>query len=268
MRLKLRRRKVWRQAGTSAISFWCRGRSHSSLSLRSRKDDTGQQTDCSAKRARLSRPCWRQRPTQYAKSSLASSMDSVFLGHFELAATHLNDPGKAFTIIEGVRGRSIADTLRFRPVNRGPEPASLTRAEKEISRLRLRILKAGAVERKRLMTESAEFRAASRSDRSAKRTSTAPSADATDSDHASAKGVGRRTRQFSNTFSRIRPRTAWPSAGNMQRCSSWRAALRSGSKWIRFSRPFERMAPRESRKQRCMQRWSRRWKVSCLQRPD
>ena len=80
-------------------------------------------------------------------------MDSVFLGHFELAATHLNDPSKAFTIIEGIRGRSIADTLRSRPVNRGPEPASLTTAEKEISRLQLRILKAGAVERKKLMTD-------------------------------------------------------------------------------------------------------------------
>ena len=88
-----------------------------------------------------------------AKSEMASSMESVFLGHFELAATHLNDPGKAFTIIEGIRGRSIADTLRSRPVNRGPEPASLTMAEKEISRLQLRILKAGPGERKKLMTD-------------------------------------------------------------------------------------------------------------------
>lgn len=88
-----------------------------------------------------------------AKSEMASSMESVFLGDFELAATHLNDPGKAFTIIEGIRGRSIADTLRFRPINRGPEPAALTTAEKEISRLQLRILKAGPIERKKLMTE-------------------------------------------------------------------------------------------------------------------
>ena len=96
-------------------------------------------------------------PNQYAKSSLASSMDSVFLGHFELAATHLNDPGKAFTIIEGIRGRSITDTLRFRRVNRGPERASLTKTEKEISRLELRILKAGAVERKRILTDLLNF---------------------------------------------------------------------------------------------------------------
>ena len=88
-----------------------------------------------------------------AKSAMASSMESVFLGNFELAATHLNDPGKAFMIIEGIRGRSIADSLRFRPINRGPEPASLTTAEKEISRLQLRILKAGPAERRKLMTE-------------------------------------------------------------------------------------------------------------------
>jgi len=92
-------------------------------------------------------------PNQYAKSSLASSMDAVFLGHFELAATHLNDASEAFMIIEGIRGRSITDTLRFRPMNHGPEPASLTKAEKEISRLELRILKAGAAERKRLITD-------------------------------------------------------------------------------------------------------------------
>ncbi|HUO28151.1 MAG TPA: hypothetical protein VMU80_02960, partial [Bryobacteraceae bacterium] len=88
-----------------------------------------------------------------AKSEMASSMESVFLGDFELAAMHLNDPSKAFMIIEGIRGRSIADSLRVRPINRGPEPASLTTAEKEISRLQLRILKAGPVERKKLMTE-------------------------------------------------------------------------------------------------------------------
>ena len=88
-----------------------------------------------------------------AKSSLASSMDSVFVGHFELAAIHLGNTGKAFTVIEGVRGRSIADTLRYRSVNPPPESASLTAAEKDISKLQLRILKAGAADRKRLLTE-------------------------------------------------------------------------------------------------------------------
>lgn len=88
-----------------------------------------------------------------AKSSLASSMDSVFVGHFELAATHLGNTGQAFTIIEGVRGRSIADTLRFHALNPEQEPASLTAAEKDISKLQLRILQAGATERKRLLTE-------------------------------------------------------------------------------------------------------------------
>jgi hypothetical protein len=80
-------------------------------------------------------------------------MESVFIGHFELAATHLNDPSKAFMIIEAIRGRSIADKLRSRPVNIRPEPASMTTAEKEISRLQLRILKAGPIERKKLMTD-------------------------------------------------------------------------------------------------------------------
>jgi CHAT domain-containing protein len=91
--------------------------------------------------------------TANAKSSVAGSMDAIFLGHFELAAMHLNSPDKAFKIIEGVRGRSIADSLRFSRVDRGPEPASLTDNEKKISQLQLRLLKAGARERKRLLTD-------------------------------------------------------------------------------------------------------------------
>ena len=91
--------------------------------------------------------------TANAKSSVAGSMDAIFLGHFELAAMHLNSPSKAFTVIEGGRGRSIADSLRFRRVSPEPEPASLTRTEKEISQLQLRFLKAGTRERKRLLTD-------------------------------------------------------------------------------------------------------------------
>ena len=91
--------------------------------------------------------------TANAKSSVAGSMDGIFLGHFELAAMHLNSPSKAFTVIEGVRGRSIADSLRFSRVSREPEPASLTRTEKEISQLQLRFLKASTRERKRLLTD-------------------------------------------------------------------------------------------------------------------
>ena len=90
--------------------------------------------------------------TANAKSSVAGSMDGIFLGHFELAAMHLNSPSKAFMVIEGVRGRSIADSLRFRRVSREPEPASLTRTEKEISQLQLRFLRASTRERKRLLT--------------------------------------------------------------------------------------------------------------------
>ncbi len=91
--------------------------------------------------------------TANAKSSVAGSMDGIFLGHFELAAMHLNSPSKAFMVIEGVRGRSIADSLRFRRVSPEPEPASLTRTEKEISQLQLRFLRASTRERKRLLTD-------------------------------------------------------------------------------------------------------------------
>jgi CHAT domain-containing protein/tetratricopeptide (TPR) repeat protein len=88
-----------------------------------------------------------------AKSELASSMDSVFVGRFELAAAHLKNADQAFRIIEGIRGRSIADNLRFRPSNKAPESASMTETEKDISKLQLRLLTAGAVERKKLLTD-------------------------------------------------------------------------------------------------------------------
>ena len=91
--------------------------------------------------------------TANAKSAVAGSMDTIFLGHFELAAMHMNSPGKAFMIIEGVRGRSIADSLRFTRVKRIPEPASLTSTEKEISKLQLQLLQAGTRDRKRLLTD-------------------------------------------------------------------------------------------------------------------
>jgi CHAT domain-containing protein/tetratricopeptide (TPR) repeat protein len=91
--------------------------------------------------------------TANAKSAVAGSMDTIFLGHFELAAMHMKSPDKAFMIIEGVRGRSIADSLRFTKVNRGPEPAALTSTEKEISKLQLQLLKAGTRDRKRLLTD-------------------------------------------------------------------------------------------------------------------
>jgi hypothetical protein len=124
---------------------------------------------------------------------------------------NLNDVGKAFTIIEGIRGRSISDTLRSRPVNRRPEPAALTAAEKDISRLQLSVLKAGPVERKKLMTEllNLEQRAGlieAKEDPPRLRQQTQPIP------VTRLQKDWQRTRQFWNAFSLTRSRTAWPSA--------------------------------------------------------
>ena len=130
-------------------------------------------------------------PNQYAKSSLASSMDSVFLGHFELAATHLNDAR------QGVhdhrrRPRAVNHRHSTRPPRESRTGARLNDENGEGDlKDRAAYSQSWSGREKEAHNGSAEFRAASRSDGSARRSSTPPSADATDSDHAFAEGVGR-----------------------------------------------------------------------------
>ncbi|HLG96631.1 MAG TPA: CHAT domain-containing tetratricopeptide repeat protein [Bryobacteraceae bacterium] len=88
-----------------------------------------------------------------AKSSVVASMDQIFLGYFGLEADQLKNPAKAFQVIEEARGRSVADSLRYPTVDRPQLPASLSAAEKEVSRLQLRLLSANATERRRLLDD-------------------------------------------------------------------------------------------------------------------
>jgi len=88
-----------------------------------------------------------------AKSSVVASMDPIFLGYFALEADQLRNPAKAFRIIEEARGRSIADSLRYPATDKPRLSASLSAAEKEVSRLQLRLMSAPAAERKHLLDD-------------------------------------------------------------------------------------------------------------------
>ena len=50
-----------------------------------------------------------------AKSSLIAVMDGLYVGHFLLTARDLKSATAAFSVIEGARGRSVADLLRLAP---------------------------------------------------------------------------------------------------------------------------------------------------------
>jgi tetratricopeptide (TPR) repeat protein len=54
-------------------------------------------------------------PGPYGESSLANSMSETYLKHFQLVANE-NEVGKAFQIVERIRGRTLADRLRTRHI--------------------------------------------------------------------------------------------------------------------------------------------------------
>ena len=77
------------------------------------------------------------------KIGLISSMSAVYAEHFALAADHLKDTAKAFSVLEHARGRVTTELLMS-----GKPPDSLQEVEiqKQISRLNLALAKAKSVE--------------------------------------------------------------------------------------------------------------------------
>lgn len=93
-------------------------------------------------------------PSREAQARLVAVTSQVYEGHFRLAADRLNDPLKAYDIIERARGRAVADVLRTLPSEdpaRGPAAAAQERA---IARLQLQLMRAQApAERQRLLDQ-------------------------------------------------------------------------------------------------------------------
>lgn len=74
--------------------------------------------------------------TTLGKTALVKAASDLYAKHFALIAEHIPDTGKAFAIIEQVRGRVMTDLLTA-GANTSPESLQ---AEKKIARLRLKLM--------------------------------------------------------------------------------------------------------------------------------
>src|SRR5438046_10695372 len=77
------------------------------------------------------------------KIGLINAMSSVYADHFALVADHLNDPAKAFSVLEHARGRVTTELLMS---GKPPESQEELGIEKQISRLNLELAKAKSAE--------------------------------------------------------------------------------------------------------------------------
>jgi hypothetical protein len=76
------------------------------------------------------------------KSSLIATLSDVYMNHFELAATKFSDVSKAYEIIETVRGRALADTLRGKSESLSASPDKISvEAQQEINRIQVALMR-------------------------------------------------------------------------------------------------------------------------------
>ena len=93
-------------------------------------------------------------PSRDAQARLVGVTSEVYTGHFQLVADRLNDPVKAYDIIERARGRAAADVLRALPDDRPGAPPIVADQARAISRLQIRLMRAQAPsERRRLLDQ-------------------------------------------------------------------------------------------------------------------
>ena len=77
--------------------------------------------------------------TALEKTAVITASSQIYAQHFALIAEHFNDPQKAYTIIEQVRGRATADLLAAGSV---APAAEAKKSERAISQLRLKLMAA------------------------------------------------------------------------------------------------------------------------------
>ena len=77
------------------------------------------------------------------KIGLVNAMSSIYVDHFTLVANHMNDPAKAFSVVEHARGRVTTELLMS---GKPPESQEELEIEKQISRLNLELAKAKSAE--------------------------------------------------------------------------------------------------------------------------
>jgi CHAT domain-containing protein len=93
-------------------------------------------------------------PSREAQARLVGVTSQIYEGHFRLAADRLNDPLKAYDIIERPRGRAVADVLRTLPSDDPVRRPAAVAQDRTIPRLQLQLMRAQApAERRRLLDQ-------------------------------------------------------------------------------------------------------------------
>lgn len=102
-------------------------------------------------------------PSREAQARLVGVTSQIYEGHFRLVVDRLNDPAKAYDIIERARGRAAADVLRTLPADEPAAAAAADSQDRAIARLQLRLMRAQApAERRRLLDQLWEVEQRSR----------------------------------------------------------------------------------------------------------
>lgn len=81
-------------------------------------------------------------PSRGAQARLIGVMSDLYTEHFRLAADRLNNPAKAYSIVERARGRVLADVLRTLPGTGRQDSARLTDQTRTIAQLQVHLMRA------------------------------------------------------------------------------------------------------------------------------
>src|SRR5208282_4032399 len=93
----------------------------------------------------------------YWNSSTAAAMSQTYLGHFELITKNGDAPG-AFTVLERVRGRTLAWALKDRKALPSAESGQTATLEGDVAGLQVRLMQASSlVERGQLLDNLVEY---------------------------------------------------------------------------------------------------------------
>ena len=90
----------------------------------------------------------------WVRSRVIGGMDAVYVSRIRLAGASGEDPGRAFSVVEQARGRSLLEILMSTPVSDVKMPPELRAGERRISALQLQLLRAkGRTARQRLLDQ-------------------------------------------------------------------------------------------------------------------
>lgn len=93
-------------------------------------------------------------PSRDAQARLIGVMSDLYSGHFRLIADRINNPVKAYNVLERARGRALADVLRSLPDSDRTPSNDVVAEMRVVSRLQVRLMRAQAAsERKQLLDE-------------------------------------------------------------------------------------------------------------------